>query len=171
MTKFGLAYLFLEFSDGKGRRYAQGYGKDARKQEWEWLLQRLFEEGKSLSALDACIETVKKEKSVKKPFFSAILKLMHYIRTKLFLRPVHSIYSALINQRQILYGIFSKCSFQTIAYTLGITKLSQIGKMDSIDRRLIIIAYQSLRRDVIYIFLLFFLQLLILSIAVLTEKS
>lgn len=54
-------FLFLEFSDGKGRRYAQGYGKDARKQEWEWLLQRLFEEGKSLSALDACIETVKKE--------------------------------------------------------------------------------------------------------------
>ena len=86
---------------------------------------------------------------------------MHYIRTKLLLRPVHSIYSALINQRQIFYDIFSKCSFQTIAYTLGITKLSQIGKMDSIDRRLIIIAYQSLRRDVIYIFLLFFLQLLV----------
>lgn len=55
-------FLFLDFSDGKGRGYAYGYNKDnARKKEWLWLLDRLFEKGKALSALDACIQQEKKE--------------------------------------------------------------------------------------------------------------
>ena len=46
-------FLFLEFKDGSGRNYTVGYEKlNARKTEWEWLLERIFEQGKSLSALD-----------------------------------------------------------------------------------------------------------------------
>lgn len=55
-------FLFLEFTDGKGYNYAYGYAKkQARKVEWEWLLDRLFEKGKALDALDQCIENQKKE--------------------------------------------------------------------------------------------------------------
>ncbi|MCH4100407.1 MAG: DUF4855 domain-containing protein [Prevotella sp.] len=55
-------FLFLDFSNGKGRNYAYGYNKDkARKGEWVWLLNRLFEKGKALSALDDCIQQEKKE--------------------------------------------------------------------------------------------------------------
>lgn len=54
-------FLFLEFSDGKGYNYAYGYDKkQARKREWEWLLNRLFEKGKALAALEQCIESEKK---------------------------------------------------------------------------------------------------------------
>jgi hypothetical protein len=50
-------FLFLEFKDGKGRNFAPGYEKNnARKQEWEWLLNRRFEKGKAISALNKCIE-------------------------------------------------------------------------------------------------------------------
>lgn len=49
-------FLFLEFKDGKGRNYAPGYEKlNARRQEWEWLLDRNFEKGKAFSALNECI--------------------------------------------------------------------------------------------------------------------
>lgn len=49
-------FLFLEFKDGSGRNYTVGYEKlNARRTEWEWLLDRIFEQGKSLSALDRCI--------------------------------------------------------------------------------------------------------------------
>lgn len=49
-------FLFLEFKNGTGRCYTVGYEKEfARKPEWEWLLDRIFDEGKSLSALDRCI--------------------------------------------------------------------------------------------------------------------
>lgn len=55
-------FLFLDFSDGKGRGYASGYNKEnARKKEWVWLLNRLFEKDKALSALDGCIQQEKKE--------------------------------------------------------------------------------------------------------------
>ncbi|MCK3685740.1 DUF4855 domain-containing protein [Maribellus sp. YY47] len=50
-------FLFLEFKDGKGRNYAPGYEKqNARKPEWEWLLDRRFEKDKAFSALNQCIE-------------------------------------------------------------------------------------------------------------------
>lgn len=55
-------FLFLEFKDGKGYGYCSRYDKnDARKSEWLWLIDRIFEEGKSLSALDQCIQTQIKE--------------------------------------------------------------------------------------------------------------
>ena len=61
-------FLFLEFADGKGSTYAYGYTKkQARKTEWEWLLDRIFEKGKALDALDQCIEQEKKE--IGKPRF------------------------------------------------------------------------------------------------------
>ena len=54
-------FLFLEFTNGKGYNYAYGYEKkQARKTEWEWLLNRLFEKGKALDALDKCISNEKK---------------------------------------------------------------------------------------------------------------
>ena len=53
-------FLFLEFKDGKGRNYAPGYSDlNARRQEWEWLLDRRFEEGKAISALNQCIKEQK----------------------------------------------------------------------------------------------------------------
>lgn len=49
-------FLFLEFKDGKGRCYVSRYEKEgARKQEWSWLLDRLFESEKALPALNECI--------------------------------------------------------------------------------------------------------------------
>ncbi len=61
-------FLFLEFKDGKGYNYAPGYDKRAaRRQEWEWLMERQFEKGKAFSALDQCIDEQIKE--IGKPRF------------------------------------------------------------------------------------------------------
>jgi hypothetical protein len=50
-------FLFLEFKDGKGRTYAPGYAKlNARKSEWEWLMDRNFEKDKAFYALNQAIE-------------------------------------------------------------------------------------------------------------------
>ncbi|MEQ7798997.1 DUF4855 domain-containing protein [Pedobacter sp. ASV1-7] len=61
-------FLFLEFKDGKGRTYAPGYAKlNARKIEWEWLLDRNFEKDKAFYALN---QAIKEQISVmKKPGF------------------------------------------------------------------------------------------------------
>lgn len=54
-------FLFLEFKDGKGRCFVSGYEKEfARKQEWNWLIDRVFEKGKSLSALNESIGSAAK---------------------------------------------------------------------------------------------------------------
>ncbi|MGX5819947.1 DUF4855 domain-containing protein [Chitinophaga lutea] len=61
-------FLFLEFKDGKGRTYAPGYEKTpARRQEWEWLLDRQFEKNKAFDALDQCI--AEQKKAIGKPGF------------------------------------------------------------------------------------------------------
>ena len=53
-------FLFLEFKDGEGRQFSPGYDKlNARRSEWERYLDRLFERGKSLDALDRCIDTTR----------------------------------------------------------------------------------------------------------------
>ena len=56
-------FLFLEFQDGAGYNYSPGYSgnKEARKKEWEWLSNRLFEDGKAINALNSCIAEAKKE--------------------------------------------------------------------------------------------------------------
>lgn len=50
-------FLFTEFVDGKGHHFAHGNGSTvlARRQEWEWLMERQFEKDKGFSALDQCI--------------------------------------------------------------------------------------------------------------------
>lgn len=49
-------FLFIEFKDGRGQEYAKGYGQQpAGKAHWAWLLDRLFEQGKALHALDATV--------------------------------------------------------------------------------------------------------------------
>lgn len=54
-------FLFLDFNDGRGNTFVPIYGaKKARKAEWEWYLDRLFEKGKSLDALNECINQQKK---------------------------------------------------------------------------------------------------------------
>lgn len=54
-------FLFLEFQDGRGRQFSPGYAKNnACRTEWEWYLDRLFEKGKSLHALDRVISEKKK---------------------------------------------------------------------------------------------------------------
>jgi hypothetical protein len=50
-------FLFLEFKDGKGRCFASRYEKlGARKTEWIWLMDRIFEKERALSALNATIQ-------------------------------------------------------------------------------------------------------------------
>lgn len=62
-------FLFLEFTDGKGLSFATRYSdKNAKKNDWIWLLDRLFEQGKALSALDQCIDTQIQE--IGKPKFT-----------------------------------------------------------------------------------------------------
>lgn len=52
-------FLFLELWNGIDRDFAAGYGrKPARKEEWEWYLDRLFAPGRALAALNAQCETV-----------------------------------------------------------------------------------------------------------------
>ena len=55
-------YLFLDASDGdKVKYFPWGDDEGATKADWEWYLNRLFEKGKSLDALNKCIATQKKE--------------------------------------------------------------------------------------------------------------
>lgn len=54
-------FLFLEFKDGKGRQFSPGYDKqNATRDDWQWYINRLFEPGKSLHALDQAISSAKK---------------------------------------------------------------------------------------------------------------
>jgi hypothetical protein len=49
-------FLFIEFSDGRKRDYAMGYGgHPARQTEWRWLLERNFSRTNALGALDALV--------------------------------------------------------------------------------------------------------------------
>ena len=49
-------FLFIEFKDGMEHEFAQGYGYlPARKQEWEWYLDKLFAQTTGLRAFDQCI--------------------------------------------------------------------------------------------------------------------
>lgn len=70
-------FLFLEFKDGKGRQFSPGYDKiNATRADWEWYIDRLFEKGKSLHALDAVISA--KKKALGEPGFrhKVVLTLM-----------------------------------------------------------------------------------------------
>ena len=76
-------FLFLEFKNGSGRNYTVGYEKlNARKGEWVWLLDRIFEQNKSLSALDQCI--AEQIESIGKPGFKhqIVLGLPEAIRNQ-----------------------------------------------------------------------------------------
>lgn len=53
-------FLFYDFTDAWKVAFGYGYGtRYATKTDWEWLLNRVFEKGKSLDALDKCIEYYK----------------------------------------------------------------------------------------------------------------
>lgn len=56
-------FLFLEFADMPECNYAPGYrGKRAaRKEDWQRYIDRMFESGKALDALNTCIEHQKAE--------------------------------------------------------------------------------------------------------------
>ena len=51
-------FLFLEFYDGTKYNFCPGYSgrENARKNEWEWLIDRHFADGKAIKALNACID-------------------------------------------------------------------------------------------------------------------
>lgn len=52
-------FLFIEFKDNRGFEFAHGYKqKPARKEEWLWLLERNFEHGVALEALDSACTLV-----------------------------------------------------------------------------------------------------------------
>ena len=49
-------FLFLEFKDGRGHQFSPGYDSlNARREHWEWYIDRLFAPDRSLHALDAAI--------------------------------------------------------------------------------------------------------------------
>lgn len=52
-------FLFLEFDNGEGVSFVPSLGKMGTKKEWQWYLDKLFEEGTSLDALDSCIDSLK----------------------------------------------------------------------------------------------------------------
>lgn len=54
------SFLFYEFTDNWQIAFGYKYGaRNARRGDWEWLLSRIFEKGKSLDALNSCIEHYK----------------------------------------------------------------------------------------------------------------
>jgi hypothetical protein len=54
-------FLFIEFMDGRGRQYADGYKKlPGRKEDWLWLLERNFEKGIALDALETSVAATTK---------------------------------------------------------------------------------------------------------------
>ena len=54
------SFLFFEFTDNWQIAFGYKYGtRNARKSDWEWLLNRIFEKEKSLDALNSCIEHYK----------------------------------------------------------------------------------------------------------------
>ncbi|WP_455584646.1 DUF4855 domain-containing protein [Bacteroides sp.] len=60
MDWFFDSFLFFEFTDSWQIAFGYSYGtRNARKSDWEWLLDRVFEKGKSLDALNSCIERYK----------------------------------------------------------------------------------------------------------------
>lgn len=49
-------FLFIEFKDNRGREYARGYQqKPGRKEDWLWLIERHFEKGHAIDALDQVV--------------------------------------------------------------------------------------------------------------------
>ncbi len=53
-------FLFIEFKDNLGYEYAEGYGQQpAGKAQWLWLLQRNFEQGKAIHALEGMLDSLK----------------------------------------------------------------------------------------------------------------
>lgn len=49
-------FLFLEFNDGMGNLFATNWGSNgADKKKWQWLIDRNFEPGKAVCALNSCI--------------------------------------------------------------------------------------------------------------------
>lgn len=60
MEWFFDSFLFFEFTDNWQIAFGYNYGaRNARKSDWEWLLDRVFEKGRSLDALNSCIEHYK----------------------------------------------------------------------------------------------------------------
>lgn len=54
------SFLFFEFTDNWQIGFGYKYGaQNAKKSDWEWLLNRIFEKEKSLDALNSCIEHYK----------------------------------------------------------------------------------------------------------------
>ncbi len=54
-------FLFIEFQDGRGHEFARGYKKQpARKEDWLWLLDRNFEPGHAVDALNQAIAAAAK---------------------------------------------------------------------------------------------------------------
>ena len=60
MEWFFDSFLFFEFTDSWQIAFGSSYGtRNAQRSDWEWLLNRVFEKGKSLDALNSCIEHYK----------------------------------------------------------------------------------------------------------------
>ncbi|RBL88999.1 DUF4855 domain-containing protein [Chitinophaga flava] len=75
-------FLFIEFKDGMGHEYAEGYEPlPAGKTEWQWLLDRNFENGKALHALDDVLDSLAQLNITPKRKRKVVLTLPEPIRT------------------------------------------------------------------------------------------
>ena len=54
-------YLFLDFRGENGNFTTTGRANGAKKEDWQWYMNRVYEKNKSLSALDNCITKYKKK--------------------------------------------------------------------------------------------------------------
>lgn len=69
-------FLFIEFKDNRGYEYAHGYKhKPACREQWEWLLDRNFENGKAIHALNGMLDSLIKKGHVPERMRKVVLTL------------------------------------------------------------------------------------------------
>lgn len=75
-------FLFIEFKDNLGYEYAEGYGQQpAGKAQWLWLLQRNFEDGKAIKALNGMLDSLSAQGKTPERKRKVVLTLPEPIRS------------------------------------------------------------------------------------------
>lgn len=76
-------FLFIEFVDGRGNQFADGYRqKPATKADWQWLMDRNFEGGVGLKALEQELEAARRRLGAPPSRRKVVLSLPEPIRAQ-----------------------------------------------------------------------------------------